>query len=90
MPSFNPLVLLFLKYELNVFDNVLVNHLEMAVNNLFYIFDAPLKDVYIFNDLLLCDVVHVYILQEMNSAEASRVRIQYVFRQPIMQVEAVE
>ena len=75
MPSFNPLVLLFLKYELNVFDNVLVNHLEMAVNNLFYIFDAPLKDVYIFNDLLLCDVVHVYILQEMNSAEASRVRI---------------
>jgi len=90
VPSFNPLVLLFLKYELNVFDNVLVNHLEMAVNNLFYIFDAPLKDVYIFNDLLLCDVVHVYILQEMNSAEASRVRIQYVFRQPIMQVEAVE
>lgn len=90
MPSFNPLVLLFLKYELNVFDNVLVDHLEMAVNNLFYIFDAPLKDVYIFNDLLLCDVVHVYILQEMNSAEACRVRIQYVFRQPIMQVEAVE
>lgn len=90
MPSFNPLVLLFLKYELNVFDNVLVDHLEMAVNNLFYIFDAPLKDVYIFNDLLLCDVVHVYILQEMNSAEASRFRIQYVFRQPIMQVEAVE
>jgi hypothetical protein len=90
VPSFNPLVLLFLKYELNVFDNVLVDHLEMAVNYLFYIFDAPLKDVYIFNDLLLCDVVHVYILQEMNSAEASRVRIQYVFRQPIMQVEAVE
>lgn len=88
--GFGSLNSLVLKNLFNIFDNVWVDHLKVAVYDLLYIFQPPLKNIDVFHNLLLSEVIHVQILQEMNPAKTLRVRINNFAGQPIIQVEAME